>query len=90
MTRTVNRGFAVKMYWRQSNVGLWHCYEREPGTRDYPQPRFESLCGRSMLTKVGGQQRSRPPVEQRCGLCDSREIHAMGANESLPASKQRS
>lgn len=89
MPRSVRSDFAAKMYWRQSSAGLWHCFERIPGDTDYPQPRFESLCGREMRTKSGGQSRSRPEVHERCGRCDAEEIKALGAEESLPASKPR-
>lgn len=48
-----------------------------------------SLCGRSTITRSGGQSKQRPEALKRCARCDQLEARHYESDESLPASPPR-
>ena len=73
-------GLTDKLYWRNH-----HCLVRAP-SRQY---RYVSLCGRAEQYVIGGQECRRPPVHERCAICDGLEMKRRGWSESGPASATR-
>lgn len=67
-----------KLYWRSEHG--WHCYRR------VSTGRYQALCGRFEIKRIGNQKLNRPKVLMRCGLCDSREITRRGLEESADES----
>jgi len=70
-------GFALKRYWRQPDpLGAWHYFRRcEDG--------FVSACACARMSKIGGQDKRRPPPERRCAFCDLAEMKLHGVEESV-------
>lgn len=76
-------GLVDKLYWRRA-AGAYHCFRRR--RREH---RFDSLCGRHTIDRVGDQAIDRPESWGRCGRCDGLEMERRGHEESLPARHRR-
>jgi len=77
-------GLKDKLYWRRLDpFGPVHCFKKVKST---PGCRFLSLCGYESLMGIGVQKCRRPPVMQRCGICDGKEMKRRGWEESGPES----
>ena len=77
-------GFRDKLYWRQVNDGLYHCFRRARTAR--VERAWVSLCGDHWMYRSGGQKCSRPEPHARCAACDCAEMIRRGWCESGPAS----
>lgn len=67
-----------KLYWRSENG--WHCYQRVAAGR------YQALCGRFEVKRIGNQKLNRPAALLRCGRCDGLEMERRGLEESADAS----
>lgn len=89
----MSSGFRDKLYWRQVNDGLYHCFEKTIFTQSpfgSPGPKrrkgYLSICGGHERRKSGGQRCGRPEAYQRCAVCDREEMELRGWLESGPTS----
>lgn len=74
-------GWIDKLYWRRrSEREGFCCFKKTEGGK------FRSLCGRSEITRTGGQKCERPKPVARCSRCDGLEAERRGWEESGPAS----